>query len=183
MRHRRWFWGAIALQVLVLISLVGIHGYTLATGRPVMLKTAPVDPWDPLRGEYINLSYEISRLEQGKVTMTASAYRQGETVWVLLQPEGQYWNAILVDGRRPLISDQQIALRGTVEIYNQGYSGQPAQLWVRYGIEQFYVPEGEAHGLPGNGDRVNMAVEAVVDDFGRAALHRVYLDGQEIRWR
>jgi uncharacterized membrane-anchored protein len=181
MRHNRWFWAAIGLQVLVLLGMVGRHGYTLATGLPVMLKTAPVDPWDPLRGEYVTLRYEISQLEEGKVTMTASSYRRGETVWVLLQPEGQYWNAIMVADRRPLTSTEQIAVRGTVEEYDPGFNGHPRQVRLRYGIEQFYVPEGEGRGIEQG--RADMTVEALVDSFGRAGLHRVFLEGKEIRWR
>ncbi|MDB4894257.1 MAG: hypothetical protein JWN15_519 [Firmicutes bacterium] len=182
MRHRRLFWAAILLQVLVLVGMIGSHGYTLWTGRPVMLKTAPVDPWDPLRGEYVTLSYEISTLRHDQVAMNGAPYHQMQTVWVLLEQQGEFWSAVQVSDQRPAASPAQLAMRGTVAYYDGGV-GRPGDVRVRYGIEQFYVPEGEARGLPGNGDRANMAVEVMVDSFGRAGLHRVYLEGQEIRWR
>lgn len=182
MRHRRWFWAAIALQVLVLVGMIGSHGYTLWTGRPVMLKSAPVDPWDPLRGEYITLGYEISVLRQGQVAMIGAPYRRGQTVWVALKQQGEYWGAVQLSDQRPLAVSGQIPIKATVE-YAGGENGGPGDVHVRYGIEQFYVPEGEGRGLPDNGAPANMAVEAMVDSFGRAGLHRVFLEGNEIRWR
>ena len=43
---------AIALQVAVLLGIVGMKYTVLAYGTDVLVRIAPVDPTDPLRGDY-----------------------------------------------------------------------------------------------------------------------------------
>lgn len=49
-----------ALQVLVLAFMAGQREWILRTGAPLTLRTAPIDPNDPMRGAYVRLEYEIS---------------------------------------------------------------------------------------------------------------------------
>lgn len=49
-----------ALQVFVLAFMAGQREWILRTGAPVTLRTAPIDPGDPMRGAYVRLDYEIS---------------------------------------------------------------------------------------------------------------------------
>lgn len=51
---------AAALQVFVLAFMAGQREWILRTGAPVTLRTAPIDPNDPMRGAYVRLDYEIS---------------------------------------------------------------------------------------------------------------------------
>lgn len=50
------------LQVLVLAFMAGQREWISRTGTPLVLRTAPVDPNDPMRGAYVRLDYEISRV-------------------------------------------------------------------------------------------------------------------------
>jgi hypothetical protein len=48
-------------------SRTGLHGrrtriYILKTGKVIHLRTAPIDPRDIFRGDYVRLNYEISRI-------------------------------------------------------------------------------------------------------------------------
>jgi len=52
----------ICLQVLLLFGIIGYREYWIATGDKVVLKTMPVDPRDIFRGDYVNLTYEITNL-------------------------------------------------------------------------------------------------------------------------
>ncbi|HYE74982.1 MAG TPA: GDYXXLXY domain-containing protein, partial [Blastocatellia bacterium] len=54
---------AVAVQVLILISMPLSKAYTRATGRSVILKVAPVDPYTILSGYYVTLNYDISRTD------------------------------------------------------------------------------------------------------------------------
>lgn len=202
MRNGRTFWAAVALQILILFGMMGVHGFTLATGEPVLLKTAPVDPWDMFRGQYVRLTYEISRIEEGSIPMEGAPYQRGDRVWVTLQQGDPFWTAVAVSDRRPVTAAGQIAVRATVEWMHEGWEvpaepvgedrprpadgrevprRMPGELRLRYGIEQFYVPEGE--GLDLERQQEQMTVEALVDRFGRIALHKVFVAGREIRWR
>ncbi|MBI2813074.1 MAG: GDYXXLXY domain-containing protein [Opitutae bacterium] len=49
-----------ALQVLVLAFMAGQREWISRTGTPLVLRTAPVDPNDPMRGAYVRLTYEAS---------------------------------------------------------------------------------------------------------------------------
>lgn len=186
--RKRWFWVAVIAQVLVLFGMIGVHQYTLATGKPVMLKTEPVAPWDPLRGEYVALRYTISHFQVGQLPMEGMPYKRGQTVWVTLQAGEPEWTAVALSDQKPTTQSDEIAIRGEVEWVNQDLVEDGLQLVpevnIRYGIEQFYVPEGQGQELQ-NLVRIpgSLQVEVLVDRFGRAALHRVFRDGQEIRWR
>jgi uncharacterized membrane-anchored protein len=48
-----------ALQVLVLAFMAGQREWIARTGTPVTLRTAPIDPGDPMRGAYVRFDYEI----------------------------------------------------------------------------------------------------------------------------
>lgn len=170
----RWFMLFVALQLLFLLGMAGRHAYTLATGTPVLLKTAPVDPWDMFRGDYVVLSYEISLLP----LPPAPHLLTGESVWVTLQPPvsgERHWQAVGVSRSRPAAAPGQVAVRGTVRWQDHTH------LSVAYGIEQFYVPEGQGRELEQRMEQVD--VVAVVDRFGRAALREVLVDGQPIVWK
>jgi uncharacterized membrane-anchored protein len=183
MTGKRWlFVAAVALQVLLLLGLAGRHSYTLQTGRPIRLETAPVDPWEIFRGQYVSLNYKISQLEEGRITMAGAPYKRGQRVWVTLRSADPYWIAVAVSDRRPLASGNEVAVLGTVQWYmdDAGPSGK-AQVHIRYGIEQFYVPEGEGPKLEDRRHQVD--VDAVVDRFGRAAVKRIRVDGDEVQWK
>ena len=183
MRNKRWlFVAAVALQVMLLLGMAARHTYTLQTGRPIRLETVPVDPWDMFRGEYVQLRYKISELSAGQIPMTGAPYERGQRVWVTLRQADPYWVAVALSDRKPAVGGGEVALQGRVEWWmtEGGPTGGP-QGSVHYGIEQFYVPEGEGPGLEER--RLQISVEARVDRFGRAALSRVFVDGKEIEWR
>lgn len=171
MARRWWFALAVALQVAVLLGLAGTRHYILATGQRVLLRTLPVDPRDLFRGDYVALRYEISEL-----TDLAEPLRSGATVWVVLAPGDRYWRAVAVHPTQPAVAPGQVAVRGRV----QWYDSYGRRAWVTYGIESFYVPEGEGRLL--ERPEVQLDVEAAVDRFGRAAIVQVLLDGQPLRW-
>ncbi|MDP2856661.1 MAG: GDYXXLXY domain-containing protein [Bacillota bacterium] len=183
MRHRRWFFLTVAIQVLVLLGMAARHTYTVRTGQPVMLETAPVDPWSPLRGQYVRLSYKVSMLREGEVAFSGAPYRDGQRVWVTLRKGDPYWKAAAVSDRRPPAAAGEVAVLGTVQWMSWGGEASvkgPAEVSVRYGIEQFYVPEGEGQELESG---ASLSVEVRVDSLGRAALSRVFRDGKEITWQ
>ena len=49
-----------ALQVIVLAFMIGQREWIARTGTPITLRTAPLDPNDPMRGAYVRFNYEIS---------------------------------------------------------------------------------------------------------------------------
>ncbi|HYF96359.1 MAG TPA: GDYXXLXY domain-containing protein [Symbiobacteriaceae bacterium] len=175
------FAAAVVLQVLLLLGMGARHTYTLQTGRAVRLETAPVDPWEIFRGQYVALNYKISQIQGGEVPMIGAPYQRGQRIWVTLREGDPYWVATGVADQRPDTAANEVAMQATVQYWmDSGIEGRP-QVNLRYGIEQFFVPEGE--GPPLEQQRLRISVEAAVDRFGRAAIKRVFVDDKEIQWR
>lgn len=119
----------------------------LRDGREVLLKVEPVDPRDLFRGDYVRLGYDISRVPMAIVTNPPPGedWLAGERVIYVRLARGDdgYWHASSASFDAPAAAAEQedVDIRGTVE------AGQTltadGMLRVTYGIERFYVPEGE----------------------------------------
>ena len=60
---------AIAVLPLAVLLVTPVTHYAvLAFGEPALLRTVPVDPRDLLRGDYVTLDYDISRISLGMLT-------------------------------------------------------------------------------------------------------------------
>ncbi|MFO7172014.1 MAG: GDYXXLXY domain-containing protein [Bacillota bacterium] len=177
MTRRRWFFLAVCAQALVLLAMVGVYQYTLATGTRVRVATEPIDPWDPFRGEYVQLRYRINTLDLAALGVSERKFVRGQTVWVVLTPGEPYWQPVTVATARPRPSAGQVAVRARVEWF-EDWTGVP-RLHLRYGTESFFVPEGEAQAF--QGPDVLLEVEWAVDRFGRAAVARLFRNGREVR--
>ena len=46
-------WIVAALQIVLLAFMAGEREWVARTGTPVVLRTAPIDPRDPMRGDYV----------------------------------------------------------------------------------------------------------------------------------
>jgi uncharacterized membrane-anchored protein len=133
---------AAALQVLVLAFMAGEREWIMRTGAPLVLRTAPVDPNDPMRGAFVRLTYEIStvppalcRGETIKWTKTTD-YRETQKI-----RDRVVYAAVNVDayGIAELTSlsdtppDSGRYLRGRV------VSADTGGVRVRYGIEALFM--------------------------------------------
>ncbi len=58
----------VLLELLVLGFIAGKREWILWQGESVYLRTAPVDPRDIFRGDYVKLEYEIAYPEEGLVS-------------------------------------------------------------------------------------------------------------------
>jgi uncharacterized membrane-anchored protein len=166
MRRRKpgsLFWVVVALQVLGLLGFVGVREVAMRTGREVVLETAPVDPRDVFRGDYVVLRYEIS-------TVSACCFDVGDTVYVSLEPRGDVWQATDVGDTLPTV-DAGPYIRGRVTRADR-VQGRPS-LDVEYGIESYFVPEGTGREI--EQARGTLRVVVVVDGWGTAQIKSLLL--------
>jgi uncharacterized membrane-anchored protein len=76
----------VLLQVLVLAYMAGEREHILRYGRIINLRTAPIDPRDLFRGDFVRLNYEISRISAQELpTDEFSRIEKGEKVYVSLK--------------------------------------------------------------------------------------------------
>lgn len=187
-RRGLWFALAVAVQLMVLLGMIGRHSFTLATGTEVVLKSEPFDPWDPLKGEYVRLRYNVSTVPIPLAEGEEPPYERGDAVWLLLQKGEPYWTVAGIGKERSRPGPDQVSVRARVD-WVQWWSaptepkpaGFEAQVNLLYGIEEFYVPEGEGRGL--EEERDGITVKAKVDGWGRMALSQVLVKGEPVKWR
>jgi uncharacterized membrane-anchored protein len=165
------FAAIVAFQLALVLGLVGYKQYTLVTGERILLKTTPVDPRDLFRGEYVALRYEISHLDHRNYDAGdfPKEVRAGDTVYVTLTKRGRFWDAERVSTTPP--TDGRLFVRGTVSSVQGGAIG------IRYGIESYFVPEGEGRELERAGGQ-GLVVEVSVDRSGRSVIRRAFVEGK-----
>jgi uncharacterized membrane-anchored protein len=171
----------VLLQTAALIGMVAIKQRTLATGTPILLETAPIDPRSLFRGDYVRLNYEISSIRYDLVGGD-SDFDRHDTIFVLLQEGEKFWQPVSVHHEMPMQEDGAVVIRGEVQwtgIWTDGEKREGVN--VRYGIESYFVPEGEGIALerPAEGEEVSLLV--AVDDNGVAAIKAVLVNG-EVRY-
>lgn len=143
----------ILLALLVALLQVGFLGWIIAgraavlrNGPEALLKVEPVDPRDLLRGDYVRLGYEISRIPASLVAGLPSAgspLQEGPILVRIGKDADGYWrarSASLGEAAAPPAADE-LDIRGTVSPLHAVEAG--STLSVTYGIERYYVPEGE----------------------------------------
>src|SRR3990167_7699578 len=94
---------AIALQAIIIFAIVIFKMSVLTGGTDVLLRIAPVDPRDLLRGDYATFQYDISNL--GSYSERGQQIKNGDTVYVILRQSGKYYIAQNVQKNQPIGSE------------------------------------------------------------------------------
>lgn len=153
-------------RMLTRVAAVGVVGLTFAgvgvagqlsarlTGDEIRLRVAPVDPIDPFRGAYVDLSYPDLR-QPGRSNLPSIDESERGDVFVTLKEDEGVWVASGWTRTRP---DDGL------------YLACNDRSWaIRCGIESWFLPEDEAAAM----ERVvtDGAIATVrVDSWGNAAL-------------
>lgn len=164
----------IVAQVLVLGVMAGEREYILGTGTRIHLRTAPIDPRDPFRGDFVRLNYEISSAaaDQVRGSLREHAKEKGyEAYAVLREAPGDLHDLDYVTDEKP---GDGLFLRGRVDTNWRIARGRGA-VNVSYGIEQLFVEQGMGKDIEKkrgtrNGLQVPMEVEIAVSSGGKAVI-------------
>lgn len=166
----------IALQVLALATMVFGRESVVRNGERIYLRTAPIDPRDPFRGDFVRLSYPMNNTRNIAVRWsnenedlkaakgdkvyavlndTSSGVHRAEYITTIKPTEGLYIRGRVVTGRDG----------GSLDNFLQNNSQ------LKFGIEQLFVEQGSGidienkQGLRG-GLQVPMEVEVAVGKNG-----------------
>jgi len=165
--------GAAALQLLALAYMAGERELILRTGRTIHLRTAPIDPRDAFRGDFVRLHYEIAQATSNQVRdgllapQPEGVSRAQETrVYAALKMHGDLAEIDYVSDRNP--TDADVVLRGYIR--RQRGSG----LSIRYGLEAYFVEQGAGLDLERergtNAIQIPLEMEVAVSDTGKSVL-------------
>ena len=172
---------AAALQTAVLGYMVESRASILRSGADIRLKTLPVDPRDLLRGDYVILSYPISTIPKAIVTGEAPRASGRMRLSVRLKPGADgLWTASEARFGDLAPEEGSVILRTLpFDYYSAGDGGLPETLFVSYGLERYYVPEGEGRVLEDARNQEELEVEARVKD-GTPQIARLILRGEPV---
>jgi len=164
---------AIVLQVVVLAYMAAEREWVVRAGRTIYLRTAPLDPRDVMRGDYVRLNYEVSRVPRslcrGSLTDTNSAREwppRGTRVYASLREDEEgVAELVALSDRRP---SGGLFIRGRTE---RSWGQHVA---VRYGLEAYFMEQGKAVELEQRrsvaGFQVPLEMEVAVNARGLAVL-------------
>lgn len=170
------------LTTLALAYMIWDRATLLAHGRVVTLAVEPVDPQDLFRGDYVVLTYPMSRLDLNAIAGIDKVYT-GQTVYVVLQSAGEDWKAIRVEASLPTLSDPNHAvIRGEVTShYAQSVDSKVSDMvTIQYGIESFFVPQGQGKPIETQRNERTVTVDVALGPDGRAAIKRLRVGGQPV---
>lgn len=172
---------AAVLQTAALGYMVESRASILRNGREVLLKTVPIDPRDLLRGDYVILSYDISWLPPALFKGGLPASPEEATVFLRLakQPDG-FWGAAEASFKPLAPTEDTVILQSQPFTYYPSSSENPSSINVDYGIERFYVPEGEGRVLEQARNAEALSVSVRINDAGRAQIRQIAVEGTPV---
>lgn len=135
------------VQIGFLSWIIAGRAAILRDGKEVLLKVEPIDPRDLLRGDYIFLGYEISRIPVKLIAnIPAGKFTSNDSELVVRLKKGAdgYWqpSAAWFDAMPgPATSDEADIVGHVADGWD--LRGQDMTIAPDYGIERFYLPEGE----------------------------------------
>lgn len=174
----RWgLLGAFLLQTALLAWMIVDRAMLLSDGREVRLAVVPVDPRDLLRGDYVVLSYEISRIAIDEAEGD-DGFGFHDPIYVVLRDTADGWRADSLWHDAPASG---LFLKGIVVGISTPEDCANAaacqELLIDYNLERFFVPEGEGRELEDLRNDQRVSVDVAVAENGRAALKRLLVDG------
>ncbi len=151
---------AVVVQTAILATIPARQIHARMTGKLIIIKTAPVDPYSFLSGYHVILGYEISTPNPNQMQIQNS---WDTPVFVVLRERpDKVWEIDSVHKERPMnVPQDKVVIRGRTE-YNR----------IRYGIEHYFIPETNRSQIEREfrDNRTESYAQVKVDRFGNAAL-------------
>jgi len=187
---------AIVLQIVIVFSLIVFKFSVVVGGVDVLLKVAPVDPRDPLRGDYVTFRYDVSNIPAGYIPNKMYPLNSGQTIYVTLTKSyNKYDESFRITGvtdslpKGYEVGDIPVYIKATVVGRGSNSRGIPvigsldtdtiesgSDVRVSYGVEEYFIPEGSGRGVIFFNKDVKALVS--VDARGNSVLKQVYIDDE-----
>ncbi len=177
---------AVAVLCAALLLLVEARARILRSGVEVRLRTAPVEPRDLFRGDYVVLNYDVSTVDEAGAA-SEKPLRRGEPVFVRLRPGPDgFAQAVGLERAPPANPAGDIVIRGQIlstgaclrnDAGLQDCARGRTGVRLAYGLESYFVPQGAGLAIERT-DRARVEVVAAVSSSGEAAIKRLLIDGK-----
>lgn len=149
---------AVGLQLAVVGGMVALEQFSMGNAQTIYLKVVPVDPRDFFRGDYVVLGYDFDRVIQRDLPGTS------DRLFVTVTPsaDGKAWEATSASKSRP---DTGVYLEGKRNRWSPWAINGP-----QFGIEAFYVQEGQGRHWEKAIREKKVLAEVLVAPLGKARL-------------
>lgn len=173
---------AVVLAGSIVFMIQG-RAAILRDGDEIILKTAPIDPRDFMRGDYVRLRYEgVSTVDGALFTGAWPEQDLYAPVWLTLEP-GEDGVAVVralgLEKPDPVKPGAVYLKSKPAKLYAVDEPGSGnLRLNLSFGIERYYVPEGEGLEIEDarNAGRTTVAIR--VSDDGEPQIARLMIDGE-----
>jgi uncharacterized membrane-anchored protein len=176
----------IVSALVLALAQIGFLGWIIAGraailrhGREIVLKVEPIDPRDLLRGDYVYLGYEISRIPVKLIANIPDgkfSTDDGSLVVRVKKGDDGFWHpaaAWLNEATTPPGADEA-DIAGHVAAGWDLREG--ATIAPDYGIERFYLPEGQGLDIQKDMRVRPFGIRLAVADDGQAQI-KALMDG------
>lgn len=161
---------AAGLQTGVLASMIASNARILSEGVEIRLATVPVDPRDLLRGHYVTLTYAFTALDSSLIAGSWPTKIGMQRLSVRLSPDADgFWHPVAASFGDLPAEEGSVVIRSLPFQFNP-LSENPPILRVDYGIERYYVSEGQGKALEEARDNRRIAVRVRVAADGSVRI-------------
>ncbi len=147
---------AIVFQLVALLWMALSREYIVQTGEVIKIQTAPIDPRDLFRGDFVRLEYDLSVLPASllDVYLADQELKKGQVVYVTLQKDSRgLVMPLSVSDTKPNGNKLYMKGRLTRNWAKNKYGSSTLEL--KYGIEQYFVEQGRGIDIENRRGRRN----------------------------
>jgi len=147
---------AILFQLGALLWMALSREYIMQTGEPIKIQTAPVDPRDLFRGDFVRLDYDLSEVPISllQAHLHDQKLKKGQVLYVTLQKDSRgLVKPVSVSDMQP--SGNTFFLRGRLTRNWMKNKYGSSTLALKYGIEQYFVEQGKGIDIENQRGRRN----------------------------
>jgi len=157
----------LCFWLILALCFVAVNEKIFLAGDEIRLKVRPVDPRDFLRGQYVQLKYDISSVDAEKNT----DFKSKDKVYTVLQKEGEIYTFKEILANKPVNGPY---IKGEVKYIRWNYNNDKdyKTLEIKYGIESLFTKEKEAKDIEKRLAKGGIAV-IKLDKSGNAKVLRV----------
>lgn len=177
----------VSAAVLISTLAIMIQGRVaiLRSGAEVVLKAGPVDPRDLMRGDYVRLRYDD--ISQADGALLEAGWPKEDAyvpLWLtLVSGEDGLAKVTSIDLEKPNPGPADAVYLKSEPVMVYAIDKDRARnvmFSLQFGIERYYVPEGEGLEIEAarNQDRTTVAVR--VSETGEPQIARLMIDGETL---
>ena len=177
---------AAGLSAVVLIGTLAVmiqsRAAILRDGAEIVLRAGPVDPRDLLRGDYVSLRYDdVSTIDRALFSGAWPDRDRFAPLWLTLKP-GEDGVAVVkaITLEKPVPGEAGAVYMKSkpLMLYKQDATqANAAPIALKFGIERYYVPEGEGLEIEKARNEHRTTVAVRVSRNGEPQIARLMIDG------